>query len=152
VPDEQRDEDDLDRELIELLNELRIALPGVQVLFAFLLAVPFANGWEKVDESQKYAFMVALLGAALGTVLLMSPTTYHRIRWREHDKEQLLRTSNRLAIAGTVCVAIGMTAAVYLVTDIVFSAAVSAVVTAAIAVVFAWFWYGLPLWRRFEKS
>ena len=151
MPDEQRDQSDLDRELIEFLNELRVALPGVQVLFAFLLAVPFATGWEKVDESQKYSFMVALLAAALGTVLLIAPTTYHRIRWRERDKEQLLRTANRLAIAGTGCVAIGMTAAVHLVTDTVFGAAVSAVVTAAVAVVFAWFWYGLPLWRRFEK-
>jgi hypothetical protein len=151
VPQEQRDHEDLDRELIEFLNELRVALPGVQVLFAFLLAVPFANGWEKVDESQKYAFMVALLAAALGTVLLIAPTTYHRIRWREHDKEQLLRTSNRLAIAGTGCVAVGMTAAVYLVTDTVFGALVSGIVTSLVAAVFAWFWYGLPLWRRVER-
>jgi amino acid transporter len=152
VPGEQRDQEDLDRELIEFLNELRVALPGVQVLFAFLLAVPFTNGWDKVDESQKYAFMVALLAAALGTVLLIAPTTYHRIRWREHDKEQLLRTSNRLAIAGTGCVAVGMTAAVYLVTDTVFGALVSGIVTSVVAVVFAWFWYGLPLWRRVERG
>jgi amino acid transporter len=143
---------DLDRELIEFLNELRVALPGVQVLFAFLLAVPFAAGWENIDQSQKYAFMVALLAAALGTVLLIAPTTYHRLRWRERDKEQLLRTSNRLAIAGTGCVAVGMTAAVYLVTDAVFNATVAAVVTALVAVVFAWFWYGLPLWRRIERG
>jgi hypothetical protein len=152
VTDEEQKEGDLDRELIELLNELRVALPGVQVLFAFLLAVPFATRWEKVDESQKYAFMVALLSTALGTVLLIAPTTYHRLRWREHDKEQLLVTANRLAIAGTGCLAIGMTAAVYLVTDTVFSAAVAAIVTAAVAVVFAWFWYGLPLWRRAERG
>ena len=152
MPDDEKDQNDLDRELIEFLNELRVALPGVQVLFAFLLAVPFATGWEKVDESQTYAFMVALLAAALGTVLLIAPTTYHRIRWRERDKEQLLRTSNRLAIAGTGCVAIGMTAAVHLVTDTVFGARVSTVVTAAVAVVFAWFWYGLPLWRRAERA
>jgi amino acid transporter len=143
---------DLDRELIEFLNELRVALPGVQVLFAFLLAVPFANGWDKVDESQKYAYMVALLAAALGTVLLIAPTTYHRLRWRERDKEQLLQTANRLAIAGTACVAIGMTAAVYLVTDTVFGATVSTIVTVSLAVVFAWFWYGLPLWRRAEQT
>jgi uncharacterized membrane protein len=152
VGDEEREQGDLDRELIEFLNELRVALPGVQVLFAFLLAVPFATGWEKVDESQKYAFMVALLAAVLGTVLLIAPTTYHRLRWREHDKEQLLRTSNRLAIAGTGCVAIGMTAAVHLVTDTVFGATVSAIVTTGVAVVFAWFWYGLPLWRRAERG
>ena len=150
--DDQDEQGDLDRELIEFLNELRVALPGVQVLFAFLLAVPFATGWEKVDESQKYAYMVALLAAALGTVLLIAPTTYHRLRWREHDKEQLLQTSNRLALTGTGCVAIGMTAAVYLVTDTVFGATVSAIVTTALALVFAWFWYGLPLRRRAERT
>jgi uncharacterized protein DUF6328 len=144
--------DDLDRELIELLNELRVALPGVQVLFAFLLAVPFQQGWQKVNDTQKYAFFVALLCAALGSILLIAPTAYHRIRWRERDKEQLLRTGNRLALGGTSFLAVGMTAAIFLVTDIVFHWAVTLTVTGAIACAFAWFWYALPLWRRVERS
>ncbi|HEV8687520.1 MAG TPA: DUF6328 family protein [Gaiellaceae bacterium] len=146
-----KSKDDLDRELIELLNELRVALPGVQVLFAFLLAVPFQQGWQKVTDTQKYAFFVALLCAAIGTALLIAPTTYHRLRWREHDKEQLLETSNRLALGGTAFLALGMTAAIFLVTDIVFHWTVTVAVTGAIAVTFAWFWYALPLWRRVQR-
>lgn len=145
-------DEDLDRELIELLNELRIALPGVQVLFAFLLAVPFQQGWQKVTDTQQYAFFVALLCAASGTILLIAPTTYHRIRWRQRDKEQLLQTSNRLALGGTVFLALGMTAAIFLVTDIVFHWTLTLVVTGATAAAFAWFWYALPLWRRVERG
>jgi hypothetical protein len=146
-----KSEDDLDRELIELLNELRIALPGVQVLFAFLLAVPFQQGWQRVTDAQKYAFFLALLCAALGTVLLIAPTTYHRLRWRAHDKEQLLETSNRLALGGTVFLALGMTSAIFLVTDIVFHWTVTLAVTVAVALTFAWFWYALPLRRRVRR-
>src|SRR5213595_3851650 len=89
-----------DRELIELLNELRVALPGVQVLFAFLLAVPFANGWTRVTDLQRDVFFVAFLATAAASILLIAPSSYHRLRWREGDKEHMLVTSNRLAIAG----------------------------------------------------
>jgi uncharacterized protein DUF6328 len=147
-----KDEDDLDRELIELLNELRVALPGVQVLFAFLLAVPFQQGWEKVSDTQKYAFFVALLCAATGSILFIAPTAYHRLRWRARDKEQLLVTSNRFAVGGTVFLALGMTSAIFLVTDIVFHWTVTLLVTAAIAAAFAWFWYALPLRRRVQSG
>ena len=105
----QRSAEDLDRELIELLNELRVALPGVQVLFAFLLAVPFANGWERVTDLQRDVFFLAFIATAAASILLIAPSSYHLLRWREGDKEQMLRTSNRLAIAGTVFLALGMT-------------------------------------------
>jgi hypothetical protein len=148
---EQKSGEDLDRELIELLNELRVVLPGVQVLFAFLLAVPFANGWQKVTEAQTWAYMVALVATTVGSILLIAPSAYHRLRWREGDKEQMLRTANRLAIAGTAFLAAGMTAALFLVTDIVFHWAFTIVLTTLVAVLFAWFWYGLPLSRRFQR-
>src|SRR5262245_65327148 len=93
------------RELIELLNELRIALPGVQVLFAFLLAVPFASGWARVTNFQRDVFFVAFLCTAAATILLIAPSTYHRLRWREHDKEHMLVTANRLTIWGSVFLA-----------------------------------------------
>ena len=143
-----RSGEDLDRELIELLNELRVALPGVQVLFAFLLAVPFANGWTRVTELQRDVFFVAFLAAAASSILLIAPSSYHRLRWREGDKEQMLQTSNRLAIAGTVFLAIGMSATVFLIGDILFRAWWAALTTAVVAGGFAWFWYGLPLLRR----
>ena len=143
-----RSPEDLDRELIELLNELRVALPGVQVLFAFLLAVPFTNGWTHITELQRDVFFVAFLATAAASILLIAPSAYHRLRWRERDKEQMLETSNRLAIAGTIFLALGMTAAVFLISDILFKAWWAAFTTGLIAGAFAWFWYGLPLSRR----
>jgi predicted membrane channel-forming protein YqfA (hemolysin III family) len=141
-------EERVNRELIELLNELRVALPGVQVLFAFLLAVPFSQRFERVTDLQKDAFMVALICTMAGSVLFIAPTSYHRLRWRQRDKEQMLRTSNRLAIAGTVFLAVAMTATVFLVTDLLFQVTVTSILTGATALMFAWFWYGLPLARR----
>ena len=98
-------------------------LPGVQVLFAFLLAVPFTNRWEKVSETQTDAYSSLCGRHVRGSILLIAPSAYHRIRWREVSDEQLLRVSNSLAIAGTTCLAVGMTAAVFLITDLVYKAA-----------------------------
>jgi Family of unknown function (DUF6328) len=147
-PSQPRDKEDLDRELIELLNELRVALPGVQVLFAFLLAVPFANGWTRTTDLQRDVFFVAFLAAATSTILLIAPSAHHRLRWREGDKERILRRANVLAIAGTVFLAIGMTAVVFLIADILFRGWWAALTAAVIGGAFAWFWYGLPLVRR----
>ena len=143
-----RSEHDLDRELIELLNELRVALPGVQVLFAFLLAVPFSNGWRRVTEPQRDIFFASFLCTAAASVLLIAPSAYHRLRWREGDKERMLRTANALAIGGTVFLALAMTGVVLLITDLLYHAWWAALVTALTAGGFAWFWYGLPLVRR----
>jgi heme O synthase-like polyprenyltransferase len=136
------------RELIELLNELRVALPGVQVLFAFLLVVPFSNGWDRVTDVQRDVFFAAFLCTAVASALLIAPSAYHRIQWRQRDKEHMLRTANRLAIAGTVFLAAGMTGAVFLITDVLFHAAWAAAIAAAVGGVFGWLWYGLPLFRR----
>ena len=142
------DDKDPGDEVIELLNELRVALPGVQVLFAFLLAVPFTNRFQNVTELQKDAFFVALLATMVGSVLLIAPSSYHRLRWREASDETLLRVSNRLAIAGTAFLALGMTAVVFLITDLIFRDTLTATVTAGTAGTFGWFWYGLPLLHR----
>ena len=144
---EQRSRDDLNRELIELLNELRVALPGVQVLFAFLLAVPFANGWQRVTNFQRDVFFVAFLCTAIATILLIAPSTYHRLRWREHDKEHMLVTANRLTIAGSVFLAAAMVSVVLLITDLLFSLGWALLATVVVAAAFAWFWYGLALTR-----
>ena len=144
---ERRSREDLNRELIELLNELRVALPGVQVLFAFLLAVPFANGWRRVTEFQRDVFFVAFLCTAAATALLIAPSAYHRLRWREHDKERMLVTANRLTIAGMGMLALAISASVFLITDILFDLWEAVLVTTLVAAGFAWLWYGLPLWR-----
>lgn len=147
MPDETKEER-INRELIELLNELRVALPGVQVLFAFLLAVPFTQRFGDVTNLQKDTFMVALLCTMAGSVFLIAPTAYHRIRFRDRDKEALLRISNVFAIVGVVFLAIGMTAVVFLVTDLLFHGTVTIVVTALTASLFALVWFVLPLLRH----
>jgi hypothetical protein len=148
----KRDQNDLDRELIELLNELRVALPGVQVLFAFLLIVPFSNGWDRVTDVQRYVYFVSFLCAAASSAFLIAPSVIHRIRWREGDKEHLLVTANRLAIAGAVLLAAGMTATVFLITDVLFDNSWAAVVAAIVGASFAWLWFGLGLIRELREK
>ncbi len=156
MPDESK-EDRYNRELIELLNELRVALPGVQVLFAFLLAVPFANGFPKLGNLDRHVFFVAFIATALSTVLLIAPSSYHRLRWRQRDKERLLVVSNFLTIAGLACLAVAITCTVFVITDFLFHRTWAASVTAFVALAFLVFWYGLPLGaairdRRAERS
>ena len=138
----------VDRELIELLNELRILLPGAQVLFAFLLILPFTFRFEELTRTHRGAYFAAFLCAAVGNVLLMAPSANHRLRFREHDKEGMLCWFNRLALAGSAFVAASIALVVYVVAAVVFNetwAAVGAgVMTCWIVVV----WYVVPLWQR----
>jgi len=138
----------LDRELIEFLNELRVALPGVQVLFAFLLGVPFTQRFSQVTDLQKDVYFVTFLCAAVATALLIAPSAYHRLEWRQGDKEHLLVVSNRLAIAGTTFLALSISGTVFVVTDMLFDKTSAAVVAGLTAAFFGWFWYGMPLLRR----
>jgi hypothetical protein len=135
-----------DRELIELLNELRVALPGVQVLFAFLLAVPFAQGWRRITPFQKDVFFVAFLATAVSSALLIAPSAYHRLRWRAEDKGRIVRISNRLTIFGLFALLVSIAAVVLLVTDYIFGRSSAVAATAAIVSVFVACWYGLPLY------
>ena len=151
--DEDEDEAErLDRELIELLNELRVALPGVQVLFGFMLTVPFSTGWTKVTDTERLVFFLTFLSTALATALLIAPSAQHRILWRTGDKEALLRRANMLAILGTVFLALSITGAVWVVTDVIYNQAPTTLVTAAVAGVFAWVWFAAPLIRRARKT
>jgi hypothetical protein len=142
----------LNRELIELLNELRVALPGVQVLFAFLLTVPFANGWTRTTAIQRDLYFVTLLLTALATVLLMAPSAYHRIRFRSHDKLALILYGNRFMLAGLVLLALAMSVAITLVTDVLFESAWAGVVGGLAALVFGLVWFALPGWQRVKES
>jgi len=149
---DENEHDRLDRELIELLNELRVALPGVQVLFAFLLILPFSKGFPEVTEGERVVYIAAVFCTTLSTVLLIAPSSYHRLRFRDHDKEQLIETSNRLAIAGTALLAVAMSCAVYLIGEYVYNVWVGVAATGFSAAGFAWFWYALPLSRRLRDS
>jgi hypothetical protein len=148
MSNDESKEEQLDRELIELLNELRVALPGVQVLFAFLLGVPFTQRFGEVTDLQKDVYFLTFLCTAVATALLIAPSAYHRLDWRRGDKEHLLVVSNRLAISGTAFLALAISGAVFVVTDILFDPTGAAVVAAVTAAFFGWFWYGLPLLRR----
>ena len=148
---EETHEERVNRELIELLNELRVALPGVQVLFAFLLAVPFSQRFDETTDLQRDTFMIALLSTLAGSVFLIAPSAYHRIRFRDRDKEALLQISNTFAIVGLVFLAIGMTSVVFLVTDMIFKGVLTAVVTALTAGLFALVWFVLPLVRKSQS-
>jgi cation transport ATPase len=149
---ERRTKEELDQEWGELVEEHRLAMPGIQVLFAFLLILPFQNRFEDLTTNQEYVFFAALVCAALAVVLLITPTAAHRIRWRQADKEALLRVGTRCAIAATVFMAASMTASVFLITDFIFGEPATAVVTAVLAAAFIIFWYGFPLYRRLQDG
>jgi Family of unknown function (DUF6328) len=144
VADEDHEER-LARELIELLNELRVALPGVQVLFAFLLIVPFSQGFPRLGQLDRQIYFVAFIATAVATVLLIAPSSYHRLRWRQHDKERMLVISNALTIAGLASLAVAVTATVFVITDFVFHRAWASTFTAIVAALFLIFWYVIPL-------
>jgi hypothetical protein len=140
------------RELIELLNELRVALPGVQVLFAFLLTVPFSRGWPKVTQFEKVTFFVCLVATAISSALLIATPSIHRLRFRAVDKEKVVLYGNKLAIAGLLSLAVAMVAALLLVTSFIFGPRAGAVAAAAFAVVVATLWYGIAFRTKLEDE
>jgi hypothetical protein len=150
-PDEDAKER-VNRELIELLNELRVALPGVQVLFAFLLIVPFSTGFAKLSDVQRDVYFVAFISTTIATVLLIAPSTYHRILFRVGDKERMLFTVSRFVISGTAFLAVAVSASVFVITDVLFHAWWAAAITAAVAVFAFVTWFGVPLYRRARAS
>ena len=142
----------LDRELLELVNELRVALTGVQILFAFLLTVPFTQRFAEVTEFQRHLFFATLLSAALAVVLLIAPTARHRLLFRQHDKEKIVVSSNRYAIAGLATLAAAMTGAVMLITDLLFKKSMVTWVTAILAALFVVLWFVAPALRRVSHN
>jgi hypothetical protein len=154
MSDSQQEHDDesrrerVNRELIELLNELRVALPGVQVLFAFLLAVPFSNGYSRISGFQKNVFFATLVATSLSTACFIVPTAYHRINFRKREKEQILVSSNKFSIAGIMFLALSMIGVVVLITDVIYSDAAAVVAGLGALAVFGGLWAVLPLLRR----
>jgi hypothetical protein len=138
----------LDRNLIELLQEVRVVQTGVQVLFAFLLTVPFSSRFDEITGFQRGAYFAALVGTAAASVLLIAPTSVHRILFRRGQKEYMVELSNRLAMGGLVALAIAMIAAMLLVSDVMFGMAVAIVVGVVTALAFGLVWAGVPLRRR----
>jgi hypothetical protein len=142
------EQENLNRRWQELLNELRVAMPGVQVLFAFLLAVPFQQGFKDVTDFQRTTYFVTLLLAAASSACLIAPSAYHRILFRQHDKPNIIEIGSRFAIAGLVLLALAMNSAVLLITDVLYTSGTVVVTVAATLSMFAWLWFGLGLVRR----
>jgi hypothetical protein len=145
---DETEKERIDRELIELLNELRVALPGVQVLFAFLLVVPFQQRFSMVTQFQKSVYVVTLLLAALASAFLIAPSAQHRILFRKREKRNLLQVSNNLAIAGMGFLALAIVGALTLVADILYGAGPTIAISLGALSVFAILWYAIPLSRR----
>jgi hypothetical protein len=138
----------VDRELIELLNELRVVLPGIQVLFGFLLLLPFQQTFAQLGDLERSVYYLAFLASAVASVLLIAPSTYHRVRFRDADKEGLLRAANWFLLGGTLALGIALAATAFLITDLLFGQGAGAIAAIAALVVVATFWYLVPLSRK----
>ena len=137
-----------DRNFIELLNELRVVGIGVQVLFGFLLSLPFTNRFFRLDPAQRGVYLATVTLAALSTALLVAPVAYHRLLFRRHEKESVVRTTSMLAIAGLATVGLAVSGAVVLVVTFVAPGAPAIVITGLVVCAFAGLWFALPLSRR----
>ena len=142
----------VDRELIELLNELRVALPGVQVLFAFLLTLPFTQSFGKLTKVGDTAYMIALISAAASTALFITPTSMHRLTFRRGDKEQLLFTANRTSIGGLALLLVAMVASVIVVVGALYGGLWAVVTAGGLGLWFVFFWYVLALKHRADHD
>ena len=151
MTDEDRKER-VNRELIELLNELHVALSNVQVLFAFLLVLPFQQGFAEISDADRGVYVAALIASALAAALLIAPSMYHRLNFRRQVKEQMIFDSNKLMVVGMLLLAIGVACSIFLVVDVVYGNMAAIVSTAATAVVYALVWLALPLARRGEPE
>jgi hypothetical protein len=148
----ETEDERLDRNLGELLGELRVALPGVQVLFAFLLVVPFNQGYGRMTAFDRYVYFATLLATTLASILLIAPTVHHRIEFRRGDRAHLVDSANRLTIAGLVVLALAMTGAILLISNILFGTLAAILTTAALVGTIAAVWYALPLRRRSARG
>jgi Family of unknown function (DUF6328) len=142
----------LDRELMELLQGLRVVMPGVQVLLAFLLTVPFQQRFAQLPGSLRNAYFAAIACATLATVFLIAPSTHHRLLFRAREKEWLLRVGNQMALWGTVFLGASIVLALYVVTNVLFTSQQALLATAVAVAIFAGLWYALPLTRRSSAS
>ncbi len=154
VDDAERDEtpaERADRNLMELLQELRVAVTGVQVLFAFLMAVPFQQRFATVSQFQETTYFVTLLLSVSATGFMIAPSAYHRLNFAKKDKRHIVDAASRLAIGGLILLALAMTGAVLLITDLLFKETTVSITVAFTALLFATVWFVLPLIRRAQN-
>jgi Family of unknown function (DUF6328) len=151
---EERSEDDqerLNRQMIELLNELRVAMPGVQILFGFLLTVPFQQRFAQVTDFQQTVYFATLVCAAIAAAFLIAPSAYHRVMFEQQDKPNIIHIGTGQFLIGLAALAVAMNGAVLLVTDVLFGAGTVAVTVALITSLYLSLWFGFGLMRRMRK-
>jgi len=143
------------RELIEILNEIRVALPGVQMLFGFQLMVPFTTRFADLSAAQRGVFYAGLVSTFLASMLLIAPSVYHRLHWRREiaDKERMLREFTRFAVAASAFLAVAMTSVLGLITDFLFHDTMATwAVTASAGAATAGVWFWLPMSRSLREK
>jgi hypothetical protein len=148
APEDEAVKERLEREHTELLEELRALIPGAQVLFGFLLAIRFTSPFTDLNAVQRDVYYATLLSTAVALVLLLAPSAYHRLRFREGDKDMMVRKGNREAIAGTGAIAVAFTGVLYLVTDLVFTTQAAIAVALVFFALTAWRWWAIALTAR----
>ena len=142
----------LERELNELLQELRSLITGANVLLGFLLAVSFTAEFAELDRADRYVYFVTLVSTAVAIVLFMAPAAHHRLRFREGDKDNILRKANREAIAGTVASSLAFTGVLFLVTEKIFGTTEAVIVSVVFFAFTAWRWWSLALLRTLRDQ
>jgi Family of unknown function (DUF6328) len=149
--DDERNEtplERLDRNTVELVQEVRVAAVGIQVLFAFLLVVPFQTGWKHVTAFDRYDYFVTLICIVTAAALLIAPSIHHRLLFRQHQKRYLVELGNRLVIAAMAFLTVGFTGIIVLISHVIFGAVTAGIAGAFVAVGVGAIWFGIPLHRR----
>jgi hypothetical protein len=147
----EEDQERLNRQMMELLNELRVAMPGVQILFGFLLTVPFQQRFSQVNDFQQTIYFATLIAASIAAAFLIAPSAYHRVMFEQQDKPNIIRIGTAQLLVGLVALAFAMNGAVLLVTDWLFEAPTVIVTVAALSALYATLWFGFGLVRRMQK-
>jgi Family of unknown function (DUF6328) len=147
----EEEQERLNRQMMELLNELRVAMPGVQVLFGFLLTVPFQQRFAEVNAFQRTVYVVSLVAAACATALLIAPSAYHRMTFQHHEKPNVIRLGTGQFLVGLLALGIAMIGAVVLVLDFLFKAPTALVIALALGLLYLTLWFGLGAARRMRK-
>lgn len=152
VREDESPKERLDRELMQLLNELRVALPGVQVLFAFLLTIPFTGRFTDLSNVQRDLYFATFCATIVSTAFLLTPTAYHRLRWRRFDKERMLRLGNRTTITGLVALGAAICGASFLIADLLFGPVAALTTTIAAMALIGALWFAVPLSREVDED
>jgi hypothetical protein len=152
APEDEAVKERLEREHGELLEELRALIPGAQVLFGFLLAIRFTSPFADLSTVQRYIYYGTLLTTAVALVFLLAPSAYHRLRFRQGDKDAMVRKGNREAIAGTGAIALAFTGVLYLITDLVFTTEAAIMVSLGFFALTAWRWWAIALYRKAREQ